>query len=532
MKKKCITFLFILALGFCIKPSQSFAQLKSLPAGSYIIDMGIVPQTIGNGLKPYGMVYDMVRFHSVPVDWVINPSKIKDGTDFIYNGYEFKGGPFIISSAYRNPAIDAIITSWEAQGVIGVTTTSDINVPVYKTLTYFPAWTLDLAKGSIVLPYFANAGIPADAYKFNTPQGLDCCDDIFILPHSDPTWAIHGNLFNWNAALSQGGCEGWVWSACHGVSVLEAIVGPSGQKMNFLSEDPGTIDFGSHADGTVPYSYDYDTEPFMQFMGILDGATENGSEQIYLPSAGWRPSTKIGVFDPDHPEVPAPSPGPAAKIAFGHAFGDPDRGQVMYEGGHSHAKASGPENVAAQRAFFNFCFLAPAKSVPEIVSQNIPVVIQTGDIINLTATAMGASTSGFTYEWLDVCGGSFDNPFIQSPVFTAPVVTEPTLCAITVRATDECGRIGFFSQNVTLVPAPAPPVAYNDTATTPPYLPVDVDVITNDTDINLDPLAVSGFVGSPTIPGEGTFSINPDGTVRFTPDPTFTGTSSIDVYNL
>ena len=187
-----------------------------------------------------------------------------------------------------------------------------------------------------------------------------------------------------------------------------------------------------------------------------------------------------------------------------------------------------PELVAAQRAFFNFCFLAPAKSVPEIVSQNIPVVIQSGQILNLTATAMGASTSGFTYEWLDVCGGSFDNPYIQSPKFTAPVVTEPTLCAITVRATDECGRIGFFSQNVTLVPAPAPPIAFNDTSFTPPYLPVDVDVINNDTDINLDPLSVSGFVGSPTIPGEGTFSINPDGTIRFTPDPTFTGTSSID----
>ena len=67
------------------------------------------------------------------------------------------------------------------------------------------------------------------------------------------------------------------------------------------------------ADGTVPYSYDYDAEPFMQFMGILDGATENGSEQIYLPSAGWRPSTKIGVCDPDHPEVPAPSPGTCCK---------------------------------------------------------------------------------------------------------------------------------------------------------------------------------------------------------------------------
>ncbi|NNM15258.1 MAG: Ig-like domain-containing protein, partial [Bacteroidia bacterium] len=528
MEKKCIAFLFVLMFGFLFKPNQAKAQLETIPTGSYIIDMGIVPQTIGNGLKPYGLAYHLVRFENVPIKWSINPNKVKDGTDFIYNGYEFKGGPFIIPANFRNTKIDSIISAWNTLGVVGVTTTSDINVPVYRTLTFFPTWTLDDGSGGKVIPYFGNSGIPADAYKFNETQLLNCCDDVFILPHSDPTWGTHSNLFYWNAAIADGGCEGWIWSACHGVSVLEAIVGPGGEKMNFLSNDPGTVDFGDHDGGTMPYSYDHPTEPFMQFMDILDGATENGSEQIYLPITTWRPSTKIGVYDPDHPDVPSLSQGPAAKVAFGHAFGDVNRGQVMFEGGHSHDNGAESELVAAQRVFFNFCFLAPAKSTPEITSHNIPLVVQSGEVLNLTATATAASTAGVTYEWFDVCGGSFNNAYIQSPIYTAPIVTEATPCGITVRATDECGRVGFLSQEVTVVPAPEPPVANADNDTTPPYLPVDVDVLDNDTDINLDPLTVTGFVGSPTIPGEGTFSINPDGTVRFTPDPTFTGTSSID----
>jgi hypothetical protein len=33
---------------------------KTIKAGSFIIDMGVVPQTVGNGLKPYGLIYDLI----------------------------------------------------------------------------------------------------------------------------------------------------------------------------------------------------------------------------------------------------------------------------------------------------------------------------------------------------------------------------------------------------------------------------------------------------------------------------------------
>src|SRR6266567_3933896 len=46
--------------------------------GAYIIDMGQIPQTEANGLKPYGMIYDLVENNQVPVSWAINPNKVTD----------------------------------------------------------------------------------------------------------------------------------------------------------------------------------------------------------------------------------------------------------------------------------------------------------------------------------------------------------------------------------------------------------------------------------------------------------------------
>ena len=40
-------------------------------SGSIIVDMGVLPQTFGNGLKPYGLVYDLVRNYNVPIKWII-----------------------------------------------------------------------------------------------------------------------------------------------------------------------------------------------------------------------------------------------------------------------------------------------------------------------------------------------------------------------------------------------------------------------------------------------------------------------------
>ncbi|MDH3293616.1 MAG: hypothetical protein OER95_04765, partial [Acidimicrobiia bacterium] len=50
----------------------------TFPAGAYVIDMG-QPQTIETGLKPYGLVYDLMINGHIPVTWSIGEDKVKDG---------------------------------------------------------------------------------------------------------------------------------------------------------------------------------------------------------------------------------------------------------------------------------------------------------------------------------------------------------------------------------------------------------------------------------------------------------------------
>ena len=37
------------------------AQTIDIPTGSVVIDMGVVPQTIENALKPYGLAYSLIK---------------------------------------------------------------------------------------------------------------------------------------------------------------------------------------------------------------------------------------------------------------------------------------------------------------------------------------------------------------------------------------------------------------------------------------------------------------------------------------
>ncbi len=442
---------------------------ETLSSGAYIVNMGVSPQTIANGLKPYGLLYDLVSNYAVPVKWVINGSKVKDGIDFSYNGIDYRGGPFIIPAEYRSASVDSRIAYWNAQGVVGVTTTSPITVPVMTTIKAAPRWTLDQQNGSIAVLFFANAGIPPTAHggtsssNWKLPSQLTCCDDIFVMPHADPTWATHQRLMSWNLD-----CDGAIWTACHAGSALADMFNPANpsEQTNFLNEKTGVasgagpysenalILWGNHSSGTLPYSYGAPTACEMQFLGTLDAATQNGSEQIYIPtSAGWRASTTVGVWDPDHPQIFSANPQHrAAVVAFGRAFGDENRGRVMLEAAHSIAKATLPSNVAAQRVFFNWSFLTANQEAitPDISS--LPDTLSSGSPTTLTySLPVGASPSSYTTSWSVSCGGTFSpNSTQQTVTFTPGVVSGSTPCLLTVQITDACGRAFKSSKAVIL----------------------------------------------------------------------------------
>jgi uncharacterized repeat protein (TIGR01451 family) len=468
----------------------ALAATENIAAGAYVIDMGQATQTVANGLKPYGLLYELVVTKGVPVKWAIDPSKAREGVDFVANGKSYKGGSFIIEPAYAADALGSI-TAWKAQGVVvDGPIASSFTAPIYDTITSFPNAVLDFQKGSIVQTYYTNAGIPASStgiygsfntYRFGYPSSLTPCDDLFAMPHADPTWANHSNLLPFVQS------KGFIWSACHAVSVLERLDDPGDADtlpdLNFLSHVPPAVQdskslklFGTHALPTVgPYQYANTTGttlpygylgtnlwayPIMQFLGKIDTATQNGSEQIYIPDAGaqWRNETAIAVYDENNTDAvvlptkgiaPPSSQVKAAKMAFGPAFGNANYGMVMYEAGHSHSALTAADNIAAQRAFFNFVLLnGLVRGVK--VSVNLPSIIPAGSTIDLATSNSGAAATqiaggsgSYRYQWYNNCGGSFNNSTSQNPTFTAPA--NSTVCTLRVVVNDGCNRRAFGS---------------------------------------------------------------------------------------
>jgi uncharacterized repeat protein (TIGR01451 family) len=410
--------------------------------------MGRSPQTIANGLKPYGLIYDLVRNALVPVHWAIRPDKLKDGVDFTADGKAYRGGSFIISAEFAADAI-ATINTWRAKGVaVDGPIESEFTAPVFKRVTGFPNVVIDDQNDGLVTPFYENAEIPSTAYRIGFPYDLGPCDDVFVMPHADPTWEDHQNLITFN----QGG--GFIWAACHAVSALENLDDPadpdSDPDMNFLSEHSLVL-WGDHADGTPPYLYSNSEadHPIMQFMGTVDTATQNGSEQIYLPtSLGWRATTTIAAWDPDHPDIPSESPGEAAVFAYGRGFGNPGNGLVMYEAGHSLDENS-PAGVAAQRAYFNFLLLGGIEneSQPTITLDAPPNISCVP--VDLGATISGGSPP-YSSVWSNDCGGSFSDPSDPEAAFTPPAVSEETTCIIRQTVIDQCGRFNFTSTTITI----------------------------------------------------------------------------------
>jgi len=439
---------------------------ETLSAGAYIINMGVTPQTDANGLKPYGMVYDLLKNYRVPIKWVINPAKAKDGTDFNYNGTDYKGGPFIIPAEFRSATVNARISFWQGQGVNGTTTTAPITVPVYTTLYSAPTWTINSTNNAIVTAFFTGAGIPSSAYNFKAPSALGPCDDVFAMPHADPVWSTHNNLLTWNQNY-----QGSIWYGCHAGSALEDMFNPGNpsQQTNFLAEKTGTatgagpysenalVLWGNHSAGTPPYSYDYPTDPIMQFMGTIDAATQNGSEQIYITkSAGWRSSTRVGVYDPDHPQRPSGAiQHRAAVTAWGRGFGDANRGWVLMQGAHDVRKPGGTAAVAAQRIFFNLALLAMEDKavIPSITGITSPSTVASGTPIPLSFTIPApANPADYTIAWTSDCGGSFSpSSTTQNVTYTPPTGPGPYTCKITLVITDACGRQTFDSKIITVV---------------------------------------------------------------------------------
>lgn len=531
MNRKNPRFFIVTFLCVFLLLNQSSGQSTTFKSGTAIIDMGSATPTVQNSLKPYGLIYALLKNNHVPISCVINAGKVKDGIDFVYNGKSYKGGTFIVSADYISSDVTTVLNSWSNQGVLIDYTNSDLTVNVSYKINFVPKWAIDKNYGSIAVGFLNAAGIPSSAYTFKTPDLLGSCDDIFILPHADPTWNTHNNLYFWNKNE-----KGAIWAGCHAVSVLEGLSKdttisgvPTTVKMNFLSTN-GLLLFTDHNITTTPFSNFLPADPVAQFFNKTDNAQLNGSETVYLPKTGsaWNTGAKIITSSPNQMDVPSLSPGAAVENIYGRAFDDPARGYVAYQASHNFNGTSS-DQIAAQRIFFNFSLFALNDKVPPIITAALsgqPSQLKAGSAsATMTANVTGTGT-GFTYQWNANVAGTFSNQTGASTTFTPSTsITSSTKCIITCTVTESCGRISFDSKTFTIIPQ------------TPPLVSATIDksiadgcttatISFNVFDSNVDANAGARTLMSVTGLSSGTVITNTAGDITFTSTENFKGVTS------
>lgn len=99
--------------------------------------------------------------------------------------------------------------------------------------------------------------------------------------------------------------------------------------------------------------------------------------------------------------------------------------------------------------------------------------------------------------------------------------------SFTYVASDGAGGADGATVTVQINPVNDAPVAVDDAASTPEDTPVVIDVLSNDHDVEGDPLSISIITAGPS---HGTASTNGDGTVTYTPDADFNGSDSFDYF--
>ena len=432
----------------------------TFPVGSYIVDMGNTSSDDAQ-LKPYGLIYDLVLNAKVPVYWVINGSKTSQtGVDLTYNGKGYISGPFVISSDDVDYNVRSMLSKWRGYGVsIDGPTDTAVTVDNSRKISSVPRVVLDKQNGKIAKGYLVKSGILRNenttddrVYKEKaTPADLDSsCDDIYVMPHAEPTTATHGPL----ASFNKGG--GYIWAGCHAVSYLESNTSGKGVddgSMFFLSTNGLLIAdkhkgaSGNKGGGAYQVTGSA-SDPIMQYLGSTFTAHANGAEQIYMPAPGsaWRATTRVLETDPNQEDVrKGSSPGPAVFMAVGPGYGDYNNGMVMYEAGHEfkvdNKKSTDARN--ATRAFLNFLILSGVEKSLD-VKATIPSDATAGSTVQASVTVT-KGTPPYTYQWQSDCSASFSDQTGSATSITFP---NEGPCHVKVTVKDQCGRATFDTRLV------------------------------------------------------------------------------------
>lgn len=348
-----------------------------------------------------------------------------------------------------------MLSKWRGYGVrIDGPTDTAVTVDNSRKISSVPRVVLDNQNGKIAKGYLVKSGILRNenttddrVYKEKaTPADLDSsCDDIYVMPHAEPTTATHSPL----ASFNKGG--GYIWAGCHAVSYLESNTkgkGVDDGSMFFLSTNGLLIGDKHKKASGVSGAYQVAgaaSDPIMQFVGNTFAAHANGAEEIYMPAPGsaWRATTRVLETDPNQRQVLAGmSPGPAVFMAVGPGYGDYGNGMVMYEAGHEFKKNTDADRNAI-RAFLNFLILSGVEKSLDVKAA-IPSDATAGSTVQASVTVT-KGTPPYTYQWQSDCNASFSDPTGSATSITFP---NEGPCHVKVTVKDQCGRATFDTRLV------------------------------------------------------------------------------------
>jgi len=131
---------------------------------------------------------------------------------------------------------------------------------------------------------------------------------------------------------------------------------------------------------------------------------------------------------------------------------------------------------------------------------------------SLTITSVSNGTGGT----VSLSGGNVI--FTPTTDYHGPATFDYTI-------SDGNGATDTATVTVNLAPVNDPPAAVDDVATTDEDQTIfNLPILSNDSDVDGDPLTI---IGTPTA-GNGTVTVNPDGTINYTPDANFNGPDTIN----
>jgi uncharacterized repeat protein (TIGR01451 family) len=322
------------------------ATLEVIPAGSLVIPMDNSLQNIGAvfNLRSYGTV-ERLLWAGIPVKWVIQSGKAKDGIDFTVAAQRlypsavasatrnFSGGPFVVHRDLAAPARSVISAYATANNVAVYETTADVTVSVRHTLTHKPKVAVfnDGGSASIHTDYLAAAGFISGTHYDVIPAATlvtvnaSACFTIGTEPHYGATGTAADPQVNAVRQFVQSG--GNFLAECEGVITYE-----------------NNVNFGRYqttngmVEGNVRTGIQYPNPdlPYSQFVGAM--ADVGGSIRDFQPASGgnYRAGAEMHARSPSGSIGGGAAGVLPAKATVSRLSGPSVGGFVFYLGGHQY----------------------------------------------------------------------------------------------------------------------------------------------------------------------------------------------------